>query len=171
MAVSLILLEIKSAPGDATVAGYQDHIVVDSFSWSVAATTVEKVTDDPVTKVDAKAISIRKQFDRSSTVLREMMKDDKPFTATLRFIDPTSRSSAGKIDAIFEMQMLGCHIDRLSMNAEDNGKSVQLSEELTISYTTSATVSYRSYDPVKKIRGRAMTAEIPTSEKEAGKTT
>lgn len=66
--------------------------------------------------------------------------------------------------------MLGCHIDRISMSAEDNGKSVSLSEDLTISYTTSATLSYRSYDPVKKVRGRAMTAEVPTSEKEAGKT-
>ncbi|MDP9901043.1 type VI secretion system tube protein Hcp [Variovorax ginsengisoli] len=170
MAVSLMLLEIKGAPGEAQVAGYRDHIVVESFSWSVDAKTEEKATDDPVTKIDAKAMRIKKEFDRSSTVLREMMREDKPFTATLRFIDPASRGSVDKIDAVLEIRMLGCHIDRISMSAEDKGKSVSLSEDLTISYTTSATLSYRSYDPIKKVRGRATTAEVPTSEKEAGKT-
>lgn len=170
MSVSLIMLDIKGAPGDVTIAGYENHIVVESFTWSATAATVEKLTDDPVTKVDAKAVSIKKHFDRSSTRLWEMMKSDKPFTATLRFLDPTSRSAAsvkgqGKIDEILEIQLLGCHIDRISFSADDSGKAVDLSEDLVISYETSANLSYRAYDPVKKMRAGVMTASIPASEK------
>ncbi len=175
MSVSLIVLDIKGAPGDATIAGYEEQIVVESFSWSVVASTVPKtVTADAVTKVDAKAVSIKKQFDRSSTRLWEMMKTDKPFTATLRFLDPSSRSASsfkglGKIDEILEIQLLGCHIDRISFGADDSGKSVDLSEDLVISYETSASLSYRAYDPVKKMRAGVMTALIPASEKDATK--
>lgn len=173
MAVSLILLEIKKAPGDALVAGYENHIVVESFSWSVGARTEERVTDDPMTKIDAKAMNLKKQFDRSSTVLRDMMRDDRPFDATLRFIDPISHGGgdSGKVDTICEIQLLDCHIDRIALSAEDGGKSVSLAEDLTISYTTSATVSYRSYDPIRKSRSRATTAELPTSDREAGGST
>ncbi len=165
MSVSLILLEIENeeAPGDATVAGYENQIVVESFSWGLSAQLLEKTIDDPVTKVDAQAVSIRKEFDRSSTVLREMMKDDRDFDATIRFIDPISRGTDGRIDAVMEFRLLGCHIDRLSLSAEDDGKSVSLSEDLTISYTESVTISYRSYDATKKTRGSATTAEIPNS--------
>ena len=175
MAVSLILLEIKDAPGDATVAGYENHIVVDSFSWSVTAKTTVIQMEDPVTKIDAKAVSIKKQFDRSSTVLREMMKTDKAFTATLRFVDPTSRSAAsskgmGKVDPILEVKLLGCHIDKISLSADDAGKEVTITEDLVLSYEKSANFTYRNYDAAKKARSSAKTAQIPPSEKDPGKT-
>ncbi len=177
MAVSLILLEIKDAPGDATVAGYENHIVVDSFSWSVTAKTTVIQMEDPVTKIDAKAVSIKKQFDRSSTVLREMMKKpgDPSFTATLRFIDPTSRSASstkgqGKLDALLEIELLGCHIDKISLSADDAGKEVTITEDLVLSYEKSANFTYRNYDAAKKARSSAKTAQIPPSEKDPGKT-
>ncbi len=49
--------------------------------------------------------------------------------------------------------MLGCHIDSIDLEIADDAKQVKVSESIELSFTTSATISYRSYDKVKKGAG------------------
>lgn len=170
MSVSLILLEIlnpKEVLGEATIGGFSGQIAVESFSWGVEAETVEKPKSLPHTTVKPKTLSITKKFDRSSTVLCQMMDGDKPFSATLRFIDPTTMSKGqSKFDSILEISMVDCHIENISLSADDSGKSVSVTERLTLSFEKTITFHYRSYDPTTRSRTKAMTAVVKTPDED-----
>ncbi|MDY0745966.1 type VI secretion system tube protein Hcp [Paucibacter sp. R3-3] len=169
MAVSLILLEIAGVEGESTIAHFENQIVVDSFSWDVdAKLTREAVTTNMTAQLDAKAVSIKKRFDSASTTLRQMMTSDDPFTATLRVLDPASRGAPdadgmAKIDAMLEIKLEGCHIDKIDLSASDSGKTIALSEDVTISFTKQAGLTYRSYPKASKSRTSAAPAVIPAN--------
>jgi len=173
MAVSLILLDIKDAPGDVTIGDFERQIAVDSFSWSLEAKVQESEAQGKIAKLDAKALNIKKQFDSASTKLHALMQKPDKFKATLSFIDPANRgakTSAGKIniDSVLVIELTGCRIDRISLSASDSGKSISLSENLVISYTDKATLKYRPFNRVTKVRGNASTADIPPSDPSKG---
>lgn len=163
MSVSLILLEILSPSvlGDATIAGFDGQISIESFSWSVRMTKKKGDTKSP-NALEPQTLNIKKQFDRSTTVLSEMMKKDKPFNATLRFVDPSTRPKGGqgKFDSIVEIELVGCHIESISLDGDDSGKSVTLGENLVLSFEKSITFSYRSFNAINQSRANAKTAIV-----------
>lgn len=169
MSVSLILLEILSptVKGDSTVAGFDGQISIESFSWSVGVDVTEKGTASERKILKPQCLSIKKQFDRSTTVLSEMMKKDEPFNATLRFVDPSTkpRGGQGKFESIVEIELVGCHIESISLNGDDSGKSVTLAENLVLSFEESITFSYRSFNAITQSRANAKTAIVKTPSK------
>lgn len=166
MSVSLFLLEItspKAVFGDATIDGFIGQITVETFAWGVHAKTVEKPNSEPRTTVEPKTLSLTKHFDRSSVVLCQMMEGDEPFKATLRFIDPTTKTKGqNKFDSVLEIELVGCHIENIALSADDSGKSVSVTERLTISFEESVTFHYRSYDSSTRSRPKAMTTRVET---------
>lgn len=173
MSVSLILLEItspKEVLGDVTIGGFTGQISIEAFSWGVQAKTIEKPNSEPKTTVEPKTLSLTKHFDRSSMVLCQMMESDKPFEATLRFVDPTTRAKGqSKFDSVLEIEMRGCHIENIALSADDSGKAVSVTERVTVSFEESVTFHYRSYDPSSRSRNKAMTARVDTPANEGNK--
>ncbi|MBV8605552.1 MAG: type VI secretion system tube protein Hcp [Pelomonas sp.] len=173
MTVSLILLEILPATGpavtgDSTVASYPGHIAVESFNWGVKSEPRKGSGNGNLAPiVKPQTLTVKKQFDRASTVLYTMMEGDKPFTATLRFIDPStsSRSASGsssQVDSVLEVELKGCHIESIGLNIDDGGKTVSASETLVLSFEESAMLSYRMYDASSRMRSKAMSASVYT---------
>lgn len=166
MAVSLILLDLENGgvkvPGDATMAGFENLIVVYSFSWSFDAETVEKLNANPVTTTKAGKVSLRKNFDRSSAALFRIMETDNgrtPLEATLKFLDVSSLGQ-GAMDCVLEVTLTGCHIDSVSLRASDGGKSVEVTEEVVLSFQEKMSLDYRSYNASSHAREKVVNATI-----------
>jgi len=180
MSVSLILLEIKSGDvnGDATVAGYSNQISVESFTWGVKSDLkgLNKPSkgENPKTPIEFKELSLKKQFDSASMGLLTMMNGDKQFDAVLRFIDPSTGTKSGstvvKADAVLEVELKGCYIESISLDINDSGKAVAVSESVTLSFNqeqrtsdsslSSIDLSYRGYNQITRARGAAMNVHI-----------
>lgn len=171
MTVSLILLEIhgqKDLAGDVTMEGFVGQMAIESFGWSVNAQTVESDRTGPKTTVKAQTLTLKKQFDSASTGLCQLMEGDKPFNATLRYIDPSTRLKGGAVgpatcDSVLEIELVDCHIESISLSADDSGRAVSVSENIELSFEKSITLNYRSYDPAQRIRNKAVTALVDTS--------
>jgi len=171
MTVSLILLEILPATGpavtgDSTVASYPGHIAIESFSWGVKSVPRKgSGTNNLAAIVKPQTLSLKKQFDRASTVLYTMMESDDAFKATLRFIDPSTSSksatgSSSQVDSVLEIALKGCHIESIGLNVDDSGKTVSASETVVLSFEESAMLSYRMYDASSRTRTKAMSASV-----------
>ena len=151
-----------------TVEGYVGHMAVESFSWSITAQSVKTKEAEPRTTVSPNSLTLTKQFDSASAGLCQMMESDKPFNATLRYIDPSTRvkgGAAGKpsFDSVLEIELVACHIENISLRAAESGKSMSISETVELSFEKSITLTYRSYDATQQIRSKAVTAKVDTS--------
>lgn len=168
MTVSLLLLEMATAKGaapkgDCTIPGFLEHIAVESFSWNVKTATTEKSKDSPNVAVQPSELRLNKHFDSASSALCKMMETNTPFTkATLRFIDPsTGSANNGKFDSVLEIELTDGYVERISVSASDNGKSVAVTESISLSFRSAVTLTYRAYDASSRSRNKPITANIP----------
>ncbi|WP_077035856.1 type VI secretion system tube protein Hcp [Pelomonas sp. KK5] len=156
MAISLILLQVidggSPIEGACTLEPYQKYIVVDSFDWSVE---MDSSGDLKSTKLKPKKVSISKHFDAASTKMYALMEKDPPFEATLRFIDPAMTVRGVKdVDAgtVMKIELKGCHIESVSLGADDSGKSIAMTETITFSFEESLMLTYNAYSAKEHAR-------------------
>lgn len=169
MTASLLLLELTTAKGaapkgDCTIPGFLEHIAVESFSWNVKTSTTEKAKDSPNVATQPSELQLNKHFDSASSALCKMMETNTPFSkATLRFIDPSTGSgqgSTGKFDSVLEIELSDGFVEKISVSASDNGKSVAVTESISLSFRSAVTLSYRTYDAASKSRNKPITSRI-----------
>lgn len=155
MPASLLLLELETkslAPkGDCTIPGFEGHIVLESFRWTISASTPEKVGGKPVPRVIKPGkVTLSKPYDRSSTGIAKLMerstKDPHFLRATLKFVDPHSHSgnSNAKLETIMTLELTDGFVEEISLKASESDKSIAVSEDITLSFDTCISISYNT---------------------------
>ena len=170
MPASLLLLELETLgmppQGDCIIPGFENHIVLNSIRWNIAPSTAAEAADKNQQRtLKAGNVTVSKIFDRSSTALCNLMKQqrtkDRPYhfkTATLRFVDPNTGARAGsgdKFDSVMEMKLVNGWIEKVTVNVADGSKSVAVRETIELSFEGSISISYSAYNPNKRFRESA----------------
>lgn len=151
-------------PGEATVAGYETQIVVDSFGWGASATHKPAANEKMDSEWRPQSVTLSKVFDRSSPALYEKMKDRREFdTATITVVDFNLVNN--KPVPMMVMELLKGHVESISTKASDSGKAMKVGESLTLSFKGGKL----SYFPAAAQGGRSEATVFPLPSKDSAK--
>jgi type VI protein secretion system component Hcp len=149
--------EGEAVPGDATAAGYEGQIVVDSLSWTMETQldldgeqrNLRGVSHSP------KSVTLEKFVDSASATLYQRMfswgeKDDKRVPmfdlATIFVVDPSYDEQIRRPEAMFTILLEKCNIDSISTSASESGRASKLTERLEMSFVEGR-IAYRPPHP------------------------
>ena len=153
-------LTVKGRPvrGDATVAGYEQQIVIDSCNWQTSAEH-RSVDGDARTTLTHGHLRLGKVFDRASTALYGYIKDSaKVETAALTLVDASLHGD--RTLKLMEMELAGCYLESLSARGADAGSVMRVTEEFMLSFETGV-LRYHPSDPSAPGRSAPTEYRIP----------
>lgn len=175
MADTQIFMKIAGITGEADASGFKNGgkwIEVESVSWDMEiAHELLDSNQSNANKLQMKEVKISKIFDFSTcpllTRMKEQNAEQKKFAfpaVNISFVDVLPNPSGGT-DAVKVMglELQDCYLKQVSIQASGSGKSVQLSEELTISFLKIKVQYHRPNENTRAVRSRVMTFEAPTS--------
>lgn len=160
MASTMIFLKLvvngQTIDGESTATGeFRNLIEVESFSWGVDAVINEKTTAGQArSEPQFDELKITKFFDRSSVNLCHYMAKRQEFSlAHLFFANMTVGEAGSKPQLVTEIKLEKGYIEDVSLAASESGRSMNVREDVKLSYQRATLIYYPMQQGQRDMRG------------------
>lgn len=154
--------------GEATTAGYEGEIEVESFSWGMSAKNsprVDQQTSSSRTNYDC--LSISKLYDKASINLTRYMTQRTPFDHVQLTVDQHQHAGGKKKEnPVMVIDLADGFIEDVKLSMSEAGKSAMIKEDITLSFRK-ADITYfpASPDRSKRMPGVSFNVILPAINK------
>jgi type VI protein secretion system component Hcp len=143
MGWSQLYLDIKFARagrvlGECEYGGFENQIVLLDFDWSLGvAKDTPRRNADPIRKPKFDQLRLTKRFDASSIPLLGCLSTrDTIESACITVAHAVGNSPGQGMRKAMEVKVVSARLESLTLNMSNQGKSIVVQEDITISYST-----------------------------------
>ncbi len=130
-----MFLELDGIPGDATAAGYENQVIIGSYSHGLSSPVLIGGGGGPqLTNLQHSAISFTKDFDPSTTPLLQKMSSGNPIsTAKFDFVTGAAKTGGVMPMLVMRVELTDVYVESYSTSFGGGGA---ISESWSFAYTT-----------------------------------